>query len=38
MFDCLCAGLFLCKGNERTVRMFDIAWRDYMVSDPCLLR
>lgn len=24
-------GLFLCRGNPRTVRVFEIAWREYSV-------
>ena len=26
-------GLFFCKGNERTVRMFNEAWEAYKVCD-----
>ena len=25
-------GIMLCRGNAKTVRMFDIAWKDYKVS------
>lgn len=36
-------GVFLCKGNERTTRMFDMAWNEYKVSsiygccDSCVM-
>ena len=30
-------GIFLCKGNSKTVRMFDAAWVDYQVCYVTLL-
>jgi hypothetical protein len=29
-------GLFLCRGNERTMNMFEIAWADYQTMNPAI--
>ena len=26
-----CSGIMLCRGNDKTAKMFDIAWKDYKV-------
>jgi hypothetical protein len=33
-------GIMLCRGNKKTVSMFDLAWREYKVTDTapmCLM-
>jgi len=31
-------GVFLCRGNARTTRMFEMAWNEYKASFLCILR
>lgn len=30
-------GVFLCRGNERTAHMFEMAWNEYKVSGDCVI-
>jgi hypothetical protein len=29
-------GMFLCRGNAKTVHMFQLAWEGYQVIQPCI--